>query len=106
MHYALMIYSRQVDAFLEDEIALLEHLSNSVALGISKFRSEMLHGCGTIRARKRTARTFPRHRPTGSGETDSELRFTYFSEALKEVFGIDSDKLLGLRREDLPAIAI
>ena len=102
MHGALMIYSRQVDAFLEDEIALLEHLSNSVALGISKFRSEMLRMAAeqSVRESEQRFKDFSTSSSDWFWETDSELRFTYFSEALKEVFGIDSDKLLGLRRED------
>ena len=99
---ALMIYSRLVDSFIEDEIALLEQLTNSVALGISKFRSDELRMAAkqSLRESEQRFKDFSKASSDWFWETDSELRFTYFSEALKEVFGIDPDTLLGRQRAE------
>ena len=103
MYGALMIYSGLVDSFLDDEIALLKQLTSNVALGITKFRSEALRMVAeqALRESEQRFKDFSTASSDWFWETDGELRFTYFSDALKELFGMDSDALLGRRREDV-----
>ncbi|MGO9116562.1 MAG: sigma 54-interacting transcriptional regulator [Desulfomonilaceae bacterium] len=100
---ALTMYSKEPDAFDDEEVRLLSQLADDLSYGISTLRMRAAKEKSDL-ARQESERRF---RAMFEGAQDyiflqgRSFRFTLVNPAVENLFGIPASKIVGMRYEDL-----
>ncbi len=100
---ALMVYSAEVDGFLDDEIQLLTQLANNIGVGVAKLRSDEERENAAIQIQESELR-FRDYSEASSDwfwEMDADLCFCYLSENAESMLGLSQEHLLGRCVDDI-----
>lgn len=93
----LSIYAPEPDAFIPDEIVLLEELANELAFGIMALRTRELHERAeqALRASEKKYRDIVETAQEGIWIIDAENRTTFVNRRMAEMLGYTVEEMLG-----------
>ena len=102
----LVIYSREPDFFLEDEVKLLVELADNLAFGINGLRVRLAHQAAESGLRESRARLDLALRSAGMGtwHWDIAANRLYFDQQARDLLGMDQASVTNTKDEVFTAI--
>ena len=101
---ALCIYSAEPNAFIPDEIRLLEELAGNLAFGITalRLRSERGHVQQQLLASEQLFRALVENSPDFIVRFDRDGHYTYVNPAVEKAFGLSAVAIVGKTPDEIP----